>query len=1297
MQSNTGQEFNSWNNNNTASTAGSPYMQTVPNTTVGNQSNLSTANCSWQSPAYSQANLNAQRAAQAQFQSQVPRQIHGQNLIYGQVASQTHGQGPNYSQSANPSYNPGPNSAPIGAMNQANGLYRAQNMAQDKVQGYNNGYNQSQMTISRGQSLGQNTMLRAKEQQALGSGAYQASGNLRANGKTLPTALQYAQSSGQAPCNGNERSCIFEQGQPQVVGNHQLGSQGLRESLSKNHVNGCSQVNLYGSSHAQGQAQVITNEQLQDNANSQAQMNANSQGQAIVNPVKAMMAHTGVIEGSKLNSADSNLHLNEVSQNALNTMDKNTARIERTFSHINLNGAKDNVGTQSSANTVTGTQNQANQAKKRGYVLKNGYFYPASQADSALAKSNDDKAYGNLSLEHSQEQESSSAKEDNFVKVKAQEHNLEQESSKESLVKEQDAPNLIEQAYHELKCKTQAHEASKAQDVCAHANQSSNSTLSGPNNQTLLSTQDQERTEQGKGESSGLEDGDSQSCGHERGCDLEQSAYCKQDSAAKSGALVKDVVVLENKLMSMTLPNTTHKDMPNGACEAERHHSLDEFNLAKVINLGNSFDSKQIELGKCFKDEHLSFDSFKLPVFDKCLNALIPKKNESYFFNEENLNLVLRHLQNNHGDSLYISGPTGCGKTSFILEVAARLQWPIESVTLSQNSEIADLIGHNILRKGQLVFEYGPLSRAMMFGEILLLNEIDLMSAGELAALNDVLEGRALCVNANNGEVIHPHPFFRVIATANSKGAGDSSGHYAGVRKQNKAFLDRWVFVEFNYLNCAQEQELLLKSIANINPDLIKYFVVLAQELRFSSGIGAVKSNQDILDEMKQHIEAQYKSYAGSLDSLVANSKIPDLKELVAYSEPKIGVQGINLGALDELCQAVRPVSTTLSVPFSTRALLRIARYYVQNPQLSIGDAVKQGFASRLESNEFAFVMRMTFEVFGYDSDFYKLPRTIDDIERYIVFRKANINKHTMDRILLSEEQLRNVWQKSFKLNTLSESSLAHENTLEPSLGADLSKDAPQDEQDQGMVSGKEEQQAEPDQGEALGKDEQQAEPSLGAALGEPDDLSLGASKEEELGEGSSEELSAHEKLGASKAKSKAKSKSKTNSLKAAVAKSNGKSKAKAKVSELSSENEVIAEDKESVLPDDKASPDNSKIGDSAKESDMPNKSNDHSSKADHDESLAINSQDKADKSTTDTSLRSQDSNDMSSEAANEKVSVEDQPEASTKHMSKAELRKRAFQNDERYRENEEHLEALRKIVRERYPAFADKIEIIHG
>lgn len=229
-------------------------------------------------------------------------------------------------------------------------------------------------------------------------------------------------------------------------------------------------------------------------------------------------------------------------------------------------------------------------------------------------------------------------------------------------------------------------------------------------------------------------------------------------------------------------------------------------------------------------------------------NPLVPAAHGEYVFNPEELSALLMFLAEPCGDALFLSGPTGCGKTSSVLEAAARLNWPVQAVTCRATMEFADLVGHHALvapRPGEqpvMRFMYGPLPKAMAHGEILLLNELDLMDPAELSGLNDVLEGRPLVIEQNGGMVIKPHPMFRVVATGNSAGAGDETGRYAGVQQQNLAAMDRFRMLLTDYPKPEVEKQILMKvtpALELLAPEMI----ALANEIR-----------QSFLGEGEQHL-----------------------------------------------------------------------------------------------------------------------------------------------------------------------------------------------------------------------------------------------------------------------------------------------------------------------------------------------------------------------------------------------------------------------------------------------------------
>ena len=203
-----------------------------------------------------------------------------------------------------------------------------------------------------------------------------------------------------------------------------------------------------------------------------------------------------------------------------------------------------------------------------------------------------------------------------------------------------------------------------------------------------------------------------------------------------------------------------------------------------------------------------------------------------YHFRKEPLRDVLAFLSAPLGDALYLSGPTGSGKTSLIHQVAARLHWPLESVTCHGRLELMDLIGQFTLIQGETQFAHGPLARALKEGRILILNELDLMEPSELSGLNDCLEGDGLTIAQNGGERIQPHPGFRLIATANSAGQGDRTGLYQGVLRQNLALMDRFRLMEVDYPAPEFELELLKSKVPELPETHLGQMIRVANEIR---------------------------------------------------------------------------------------------------------------------------------------------------------------------------------------------------------------------------------------------------------------------------------------------------------------------------------------------------------------------------------------------------------------------------------------------------------------------------------
>lgn len=211
----------------------------------------------------------------------------------------------------------------------------------------------------------------------------------------------------------------------------------------------------------------------------------------------------------------------------------------------------------------------------------------------------------------------------------------------------------------------------------------------------------------------------------------------------------------------------------------------------------------------------------------------------------------------NYSDPIWISGPTGCGKTLGVKWVAAKLNYPIFEITATPDMGAADLFGHVGLDNGDTVWCDGALACAMRQGGIFLLNEIDYLQPSLAAGLNTVLDGSPLRI-PDTGDVIIPEPGFRFIATANTSGNGDITGLYVGTNAQNMAFVNRFVNITADYVSTQQETQFLVKKFQTLDKNIIKYLTKFAGITRTAVTGGKMSDDYaDIIGELQVPISTR--------------------------------------------------------------------------------------------------------------------------------------------------------------------------------------------------------------------------------------------------------------------------------------------------------------------------------------------------------------------------------------------------------------------------------------------------------
>jgi cobaltochelatase CobS len=220
---------------------------------------------------------------------------------------------------------------------------------------------------------------------------------------------------------------------------------------------------------------------------------------------------------------------------------------------------------------------------------------------------------------------------------------------------------------------------------------------------------------------------------------------------------------------------------------------------------------------------------------DEVQHPAVPDIDPSYQFRPELLKKFLASTQ--LGMNVWMHGHTGTGKTTFAEQCAARTGLPFYRVNLDSNLERADLVGQIVLSQesGATVTEFdeGILPQAMSQPCWLCLDECDSGRPDILFVIQRALEAKGLMLTEDGGRLVHPHPMFRFIATANSRGQGDEAGVYSGVRPMNGAFMNRWqTQIEVPYLSITDEKRLLKAKFGQIEESRLAQLAQFAEEMR---------------------------------------------------------------------------------------------------------------------------------------------------------------------------------------------------------------------------------------------------------------------------------------------------------------------------------------------------------------------------------------------------------------------------------------------------------------------------------
>ena len=201
-----------------------------------------------------------------------------------------------------------------------------------------------------------------------------------------------------------------------------------------------------------------------------------------------------------------------------------------------------------------------------------------------------------------------------------------------------------------------------------------------------------------------------------------------------------------------------------------------------------------------------------VPAFSSA-NRYVPAVDPAYRFDPETTLSIIAGFT--HNRRVMVQGYHGTGKSTHIEQVAARLNWPCVRVNLDSHVSRIDLIGKDaiVVEKGVQVtaFKEGMLPWAFQRPVALVFDEYDAGRPDVMFVIQRVLEAEGRLTLLDQNRVITPNPWFRLFATTNTIGLGDTTGLYHGTQQINQGQMDRWSIVTtLNYLPHEAEAEIVV-------------------------------------------------------------------------------------------------------------------------------------------------------------------------------------------------------------------------------------------------------------------------------------------------------------------------------------------------------------------------------------------------------------------------------------------------------------------------------------------------------
>jgi nitric oxide reductase NorQ protein len=171
-----------------------------------------------------------------------------------------------------------------------------------------------------------------------------------------------------------------------------------------------------------------------------------------------------------------------------------------------------------------------------------------------------------------------------------------------------------------------------------------------------------------------------------------------------------------------------------------------------------------------------------------------------------------------------LTGPTGCGKTRFVEHMGEVLGRKVVTISCHDDLTSSDLVGRFMVTGGDVVWNDGPLTRAVKEGAICYMDEVVEARHDSLAVLHSLTDHRRTLYLDRAGEVVQAPDSFMLVCSYNP-------AYRSSLKELKPSFRQRFVTVAMTYLPPDREADVLIAE-AGIDPGVARRLVNCAMAIR---------------------------------------------------------------------------------------------------------------------------------------------------------------------------------------------------------------------------------------------------------------------------------------------------------------------------------------------------------------------------------------------------------------------------------------------------------------------------------